>query len=115
MPRAKRIILGGHVYHVLNRANLVKRADDWPWSSLAIRNGLEAPFELSQGPLKLPSNWDKLVNQIEPSNQLDKLKNSIDRGAPFGESNWKKKTAWAMNLDSTLRPKGRPKKCTGHL
>ena len=27
------------------RAELVKRVGDWPWSSLAVRNGAEAPFE----------------------------------------------------------------------
>ena len=97
------------------RAKLVKRAGDWHWSSLAVRQGLEVPFELSEGPLKLPVNWDKLVNQIEPDSQLDGLKNSINRGAPFGKTNWEIKTASRMNLESTLRPKGRPKKCTGHL
>jgi putative transposase len=96
------------------RAKLVKRAGDWAWSSLAVRNGTEAPFKLSKGPLKLPSNWDKLVNQIEPEDQLDGLKNSINRGAPFGGSNWIMTTALRMNLESTLRPRGRPKKCTGH-
>jgi len=97
------------------RAKLVKRAGDWLWSSLAVRKGLEAPFELSEGPLKLPSNWEKLVNQIEPPAQLEGLKNSINRGTPFGEPNWKIKTALKMNLESTFRPKGRPKKCTGYL
>lgn len=96
------------------RAELVKRAGDWPWSSLAVRKGLEAPFELSEGPLKLPSNWDKLVNHIKRPEQLDGLKNSINRGTPFGQPNWKMKTALRMNLESTLRPRGRPKKCTGH-
>ena len=97
------------------RAKLVKNATDWQWSSLAVRNGLESPFELSDGPLKLPANWGKLVNQIEMPERLNKLKNSIDRGAPFGKSDWKIKTALRMNLESTLRSRGRPKKCTGHL
>jgi len=97
------------------RARLVKRAGDWPWSSLAVRNGLEAPFELSKGPLELPSNWNELVNRIEPDVQLGGLKNSINRGSPFGESNWIIRTALRMNLESTLRLRGRPKKCTGHL
>ncbi len=97
------------------RAKLVKRPSDWPWSSLAVRKGMEAPFKLSQGPLKLSSNWDKLVNQIDPPDRLNDLKKSIERGAPFGQPDWKIKTATKMNLQSTLRPKGRPKKCTGHL
>lgn len=97
------------------RAELVKRAADWPWSSLAVRKGLESAFELSQGPLKLPANWDKLVNQIEPSDRLDRLKASINRGAPFGEFQWQTKAAQRMNLESTLRARGRPRKGTGHL
>ena len=96
------------------RAGLVKSAADWPWSSLAMRNGAEEPFKLSEGPLNLPSNWDKLVNQIAPQEKMDGLQNSFNRGAPFGAQNWKMKTALTMNLESTLRPRGRPIKCTGH-
>ena len=94
------------------RAGLVKRAGDWPWASLAVRKGMEAPFELSDGPLKLPSRWEAMVNRIERPERLGELENSIKRGAPFGELNWRIKTASRMNLESTLRPRGRPKKCT---
>ena len=97
------------------RAGLVKRAGDWAWSSLAVRMGFEAPFELSEGPLKMPAEWDKLVNQAEPPNQLDGLKRSINRGSPFGEPAWKIKTAHKLKLESTMRERGRPKKGTGHL
>jgi len=97
------------------RAELVKRAGDWPWSSLAVRKGMEAPFELSDGPLKLPYGWETMVDRIERPDRLGELKNSIKRGAPFGELDWKIETASRMNLESTLRPRGRPKKCTGHL
>ena len=97
------------------RGGLVKRAGDWPWSSLAVRKGMEAPFELSDGPLKLPHGWEAMIDKIERPERLGELKNSINRGAPFGEPDWKMKTAAIMNLESTLRPRGRPKKCTGHL
>ncbi|RKY10705.1 MAG: hypothetical protein DRP65_06165 [Planctomycetota bacterium] len=53
---------------------------------------------------------DEFVNQIEPAVQLGGLKNSINRGAPFGESDWIIRTALRMNLESTLRPRGRPQK-----
>ena len=94
------------------RAGLVERAGDWPWASLAVRKGMEAPFKLSDGPLKLPSRWEAMVNRIERPERLGELENSIKRGAPFGELNWRIKTASRMNLESTLRPRGRPKKCT---
>ena len=97
------------------RAGLIKNPNDWQWSSLAVRNGLEAPFKLTEGPVKLPSNWPSLVAKAQMPQQINELKNSIIRTAPFGQPNWKIKTALKMNLESTLRPRGRPKKGTGHL
>ena len=97
------------------RAKLVKNAGDWPWSSFAVRQGVESLFELSDGPLKLPGNWPKLVHDVLPTEQTDKLVNSLKRGAPLGQTDWVKKTAVKMNLQTALNPRGRPKKCTGHL
>jgi len=94
------------------RAGLVKKACDWPWSSLAVRMGMEAPFELSEGPLKLPFGWAKLVNQCQQRGGLDGLKTCMARGTPFGKESWEIKTALKMNLESTLRPRGRPQNCT---
>ncbi|MHC4638177.1 MAG: transposase [Planctomycetota bacterium] len=97
------------------RAGLVKRAGDWQWSSLAVRKGMEAPFELSEGPLKLPSDWDRMVNRTDDPEKLEELKTSIKRGSPLGQADWKSKAAAKMSLESTMRPRGRPKKGTGHL
>ena len=97
------------------RAGLVKRCVDWPWSSFAVRNGWQAPFELSKGPLNLPSGWDALVHRSIDNPSLARLKNSIKRGAPLGDMDWKLSTALKMNLESTLRPRGRPKKGTEYL
>jgi hypothetical protein len=36
-------------------------------------------------------------------------------GAPFGDLNWQAVTAKKMGLESTMKPRGRPNKCTGHL
>ncbi len=97
------------------RAEIVSRVEDWPWSSFAIREGYESPFSLSDGPVKLPSNWNQLVNEQIPEKELDDLANSIKRGAPLGDPQWAKVTALKMGLESSLRPRGRPRKCTGHL
>ncbi len=97
------------------RAGLVKRAGDWPWSSLAVRKGMEAPFELSEGPLKLPTDWESLVSRVQEPERLEELEVSLKRGSPLGQPDWKSKTAAKMKLESTMRPRGRPKKSTGHL
>jgi putative transposase len=97
-------------------AGLVKHASDWRWSSLAVRRGVvKPPFELSNGPLELPNNWEKLVNEMAKSKHLGTLQNSLKRGTPFGDIEWQATTVKRMGLESTIRTRGRPKKCTGHL
>ncbi len=94
-------------------AGLVKSAGDWRWSSLAMRKGVaKPPFELNDGPLKLPDNWDMLINEIANSKHPKTLKNSLKRGTPFGDIEWQAITAKKMGLESTIRTRGRPKKCT---
>lgn len=94
------------------RAGFVKDAADWPWSSFAIRQGSDSLFDLSDGPLELPSRWSEIVHQRIADRQLDPLKNSIDRSSPLGDHDWVKSAALKMKLESTLRPRGRPKKST---
>ena len=44
----------------------------------------ESFFELSDGTMKLPARWEKLVNNEDNRKNLKGLDNSIKRGAPFG-------------------------------
>ena len=97
------------------RAKLVERAGDWEWSSYAVRNGSECEFGLSDGPLELPKNWNKLVHADIDKDEIKQLDNSIKRGAPLGNFAWAVDTAREMKLESTLKPRGRPRKGTGHL
>ena len=94
------------------RAGLVEDAGDWEWSSLAVREGADSFFELSDGPVELPGRWVRLVNAADKSRNLEGLDNSMNRGAPFGDSKWQSLTAGKMKLESTMRPIGRPKNCT---
>jgi len=41
---------------------------------------------------------------------LEALRRSVVRGAPFGEASWQQRTAKKLGLQSTLRPCGRPRK-----
>ena len=97
------------------RAKIVKRPGDWLWSSFAVRQGTESLFDLTDGPVELPKKWEKLVKGVIEPKQLFNLEKSFKRGAPFGDSTWQTITAKRLEIESTMRPKGRPKKCTGHL
>jgi len=68
------------------RANLVKQAQYWRWSSLRSRLSklaMKASPLLSPLPIDLPHNWSQRVNQPESQKELDALRQSITRSRPF--------------------------------
>ncbi len=91
------------------RADLVARAEDWPWSSLSSRQG-EPPAPLDPGPVPRPADWGDWVNQGESAAELASLRASVVRGTPLGRENWVADTAARLGLEATLRPRGRPSK-----
>ncbi len=93
------------------RARLVDRAEDWRWSSLA-EEGPAADIP-RQSPLRWPENWADYVNAAQTAEELAALRNSVNRGAPFGGEGWVRRTATRLGLESALRPRGRPKKQSG--
>ena len=97
------------------RASLVADAGEWPWSSFAVRQGYECPFELSDGPVELPLSWARLLRLEFTDKECEHIEKSIKRGVPFGQADWTRITAARLKLQSTLRPRGRPNKSTGPL
>lgn len=99
------------------RAALVERAEQWQWSSLWRRRNLTEsdPFLLpiEAWPAKMPRNWAAMVNHPEKQEELDALHRCLHRGAPCGESDWQEHTAAKLGLESSLRPRGRPRKDPG--
>ena len=96
------------------RANLADRAEAWPWSSLGgpFRNNY--PHEIpSDWPLPRPANWTKLVNQPQTEAEATALRHCVNRGSPYGDKQWIADTAKQLRLESTMRPRGRPKKTSG--
>jgi putative transposase len=91
------------------RAELVARAEDWPWSSLPRRSGAEPGEGPDAGPVALPKNWVSFVNRAETKAELERLRRSVVRGAPFGDIEWQRRTAEQLGLQSTMRPRGRPR------
>lgn len=96
------------------RAGLVRRAEEWRWSSLWRReHGDPAPALLDPWPLRPADGWLELVNQAEPVGQLAALRLAANRGRPFGDDRWVERTAQILALGSTLRERGRPRAIPG--
>jgi putative transposase len=94
------------------RANLVDEADGWRWSSLWHRTHGNKMALLDQGPVPLPRGWRRHVELPQSEAELAALERSVTRGAPFGEPSWQERTAKRLGLESTLRPRGRPRTTT---
>lgn len=93
------------------RAKMVKKAEDWPWSSLSIRinNPQYAQKLLIAWPIDVPKNYLKLVNEPLPKPVLKSLRHSIERGKPLGNDKWVGQQIKKHNLTYTIRPVGRPR------
>jgi len=72
------------------------------------------PFPLAhwlvEGPTPRPQPWLRFVNREEEAEQLAKLRECVNRGSPFGDDPWRKNAARKLGLESTIRPRGRPRK-----
>jgi len=93
------------------RAKLVKRAEDWQWSSLyrKIRNNQEDQKFLTPLPTELPINYIESVNTILDNEDLEKLRHSVAKGSPYGSATWTGEMVERYDLGSTQRGPGRPK------
>jgi len=94
------------------RANLVKRAQDWRWSSLRRRLERDKSVSrmLSEWPVPRPPDWTRRVNRPLTDGELESLRRSVRRGRPYGSDDWTQRMAKRLRLESTLRPPGRPRK-----
>lgn len=95
------------------RAELTDRAEDWRWGSMWRRDHPEVVADvplLTEWPVQRPRHWRRLVNLPQTAKELERIRLSIKRGRPFGRETWQQRTATALDLESTLRPRGRPRK-----
>ena len=58
----------------------------------------------------LAANWAAWGNRPQTDDDLAALRRCIRRGVPFGREPWVRRMAGEWNLQSTLRPPGRPRK-----
>ena len=93
------------------RAKLVDRAETWQGSSLWRRSQGDAKLTswLSDWPVERPRDWVTRVNRPHTVSELEALRVSVQRGHPFGADGWVRRMAKRFGMESTLRPRGRPK------
>lgn len=105
-----------YVERNLLRANLVKKAENWRFCSLARRLSKEKGKKkfLSEWPiLELePTDYLLFVNTSQSEEEENSIRMSITRGKPFGTDTWADNIIKKFGLEATIRPHGRPKKGT---
>ena len=86
------------LYRVLNRANARRTLfeDDGDYAAA--------------GPVVRPQPWLKWVNEPMSEVEVQRVRQSVNRNAPFGSEPWSVVTATRFGLEASLRPIGRPQK-----
>ena len=94
------------------RAGLVERAEDWRWGSLHARRAKEAAERpaVAAWPIERPRDWTARVNRAFGAREEEAVQRSVRRGQPFGSETWRTAVAARLGLESTFRPRGRPRK-----
>jgi putative transposase len=91
------------------RADLVARAEDWPWSSLP-RWIRADPFLYAGTPPIRDEQWLPRVNEPLSAGDLQRCRHAVNRGCPVGDQLWTLTVARRLGLESCLRSRGRPRK-----
>jgi len=93
------------------RANLTPRAEPWRWGSLYRwqRGSSEGRQLLAPWPAPRRAGWIEHVNQPQTEAELLAIRRSVQRGVPFGDQSWTRRAVRQLGLETTLRPRGRPK------
>jgi len=92
------------------RAGLVQRAEQWQWSGLWRRMHGSGELRLSPWPVARPRNWVAWVNRDLNQEQMQGIRECVQRGRPLGSESWVRQTAARLGLEFTLRGPGRPRK-----
>ena len=97
------------------RKNLVKRAENWKWSSAWRRESGTAKQKkiLSMWPVSRPKDYSIYLNQAQTEDEEEAIRRSITKGNPYGADRWVDKVVKRFGLEQTLRKVGRPKTKNG--
>jgi putative transposase len=86
----------------------------WRWGILwwmrKVRAGSSPALPLTPWPIARPADWIDRVNTPLSRLEEEAMLRCIRRSQPFGAPQWQSETASRLGLESTFRPRGRPKK-----
>ncbi len=91
-------------------AKLFDRVENWPWGSLWSWFGGDSIVKLSPWPVARLSKWIERVKASMTEKEERQFQASLKKSCPFGNEKWVEKTVKRLGLESTQRPRGRPKR-----
>src|SRR5262249_40016060 len=106
------------------RANLVRDAADYRWSSYAVHGRGEANPLVAELPAwsslgrterARQTYWQHFVHRPQDEFELATIRQSLTNGRPFGSPAWTTQTASALGLRLSNRPRGGPRKGSNKL
>ena len=94
------------------RAKLVKKAENWRFSSLSRRlsRGERKKELLSEWPIPEPKDYLLFVNTPQTKEEEENIRVSVVRGKPFGSDAWAVKMIEEFALEAATRDPWRPKR-----
>jgi REP-associated tyrosine transposase len=111
-PDGHFLALVRYVEQNAQRAALVAKAEDRPWSSAHARwgGGEKGKKMLSPWPLAAPRRYLEWLNQPAGKEEIAQIREAIKKNRPYGSENWVGQAVAQYGLENTLRNRGRPKK-----
>ena len=96
------------------RAKMVDSAADWPWSSYHQHAGTgseqsDVPLAIDPLPVEFTDDWSAFANRSFTDSEKASLRQSLTRQSPFGSGRWQQSVCRQFGLESTVRPRGRPR------
>ena len=92
------------------RAGLAPRAEAWQWSSAHVWHEATGAAALHGGPVPRPEPWLDWVNGPAEEAEIQQVRQSVNRGTPYGSLGWVERVATSLGLEASLHPLGRPRK-----
>ena len=94
------------------RANLVERAEDWKYGSLwrQVHGNRDSQALLSNWPVPRPRTWRAMVNRAQNAKEEEAIRKCVKKGCPYGSDKFVTQASSRLNLQHTLRNRGRPRK-----
>jgi putative transposase len=93
------------------RAKLVKKLDNWKYSSY-LKRITHTPAFLAPLPIDTPRNYTSFVYAPQTIAELDAVRYSVNKGKPYGTNTWTHAKIKEFALDATVRKRGRPRNGT---